>query len=136
MAIRRALCVRKDHASTPLPLNVDVRRGMFYVYASFGVAVFVAGVVLLPAWWKLVWTGVFVTLLMFMPQVLSGVLDPINVKRIRSYCEGVGVTDVRIELFPNHYGVHFRKNDRKHYARCRVAWGKIKWKGPSPGEIQ
>lgn len=110
--------------------------GMFYVYLVVGFAVFGTGLFFAPGWWKLVWIAAFLAMIVFLPTVLAKVLDPINAKRIRAYCAEAGVTDVEIQPFPNHYGVHFRKNDRKHYAKCTVAGSRIKWKGMSPEEIQ
>lgn len=109
---------------------------MFYVCLIAGFAVFGAGLYLAPGWWKTAWVVVWLSLVVFLPSLLAKVLDPINASRIRAYCAAAGATDVEIQPFPNHYGVRFRKNDRKHYAKCTVAGGKIKWKGPSPAEIQ
>jgi hypothetical protein len=81
------------------------------------------------------WVAASLGLLAFLPALLTKVLDPLNAKRIQAHCAAVGVTDVEVQPFPNHYGVHFRKDDRKHYAKCTVAGGKIKWKGPSPAEV-
>lgn len=110
--------------------------GMFYVYLIAGLAVFGAGLFLAPAWWKLAWVAACLALIAFLPALLAKVLDPLNAERIRAYCLAVGATDVKVQPFPNHYGVHFRKNDRKHYAKCTVAGGKIKWKGASPADVQ
>lgn len=109
---------------------------MFYVYLVAGFAVFGFGLILIPGWWKLAWVAACSALVVFLPALLAKVLDPLNANRIRKYCAGVGVTNVEVKPFPNHYGVHFTKNDRKHYAKCVVAGGTIKWKGPSPAEIQ
>jgi hypothetical protein len=109
---------------------------MFYVYLVAGFAVFIAGVLIVPGWWKLAWIAACLALMAFLPAILAKVLDPLNAKRIRAYCADAGVTDVRVEPFPNHYGVHFTKNDQKHYAKCAVVRGKIKWKGASPAEVR
>ena len=108
---------------------------MFYFYLVAGFAIFGAGLLLVPGWWKLAWVAACLVLAMFLPLILGALLDPLNAKRIRSHCTEVGATDVEVQPFPNHYGVHFTKNDRKHYAKCTVVRGKITWKGPSPGEI-
>lgn len=116
------------------PFN-QVVRCMFYVFVITGFVIFFAGLSFAPGWWKLAWIATFVGVLAYLPLILARFLDPFNATRIRKYCAEVGVTDVEIQPFPNHYGVHFRKNDRKHYAKCRVSWGKVTWKGPSPAEI-
>jgi thiol:disulfide interchange protein len=108
---------------------------MFYVYLIFGFVLFGAGLFLIPGYWKLAWVAACFALVMFLPVMLAALLDPINTRRIRSFCASVGASDVKVEPFPNHYGVHFRKNDQKHYAKCTVTRGKIKWKGLSPAEI-
>ena len=105
---------------------------MFYVYLIAGFVVFGVGLILVPGLWKLAWVAVCLVLMAFLPATLARILDPLNAKRIRAYCAKVGVTDVEVQPFPNHYGVRFRKNDQKHYAKCTVARGRIKWKGPSP----
>ena len=109
---------------------------MFYVYFIIGFVIFGAGMFLVPGYWKLAWVAACLGLAMFLPSILAASLDPMNSRRIRSYCANVGATDVEVQPFPNHYGVHFRKNDRKHYAKCTVARGKIVWKGQSPAEVQ
>ena len=109
---------------------------MFYVFVITAMTIFGVGVALAPGWWKLVWIAICFALLTFLPAILGKVIDPLNIRRIRKYCEEVGVTDVQVQPFPNHYGVHFRKDDRKHYAKCRVTWGRVTWKGSSPAEIQ
>ncbi len=108
---------------------------MFYAYLILGFAIFGGGVVLIPGWWKVAWIAACIAIALFLPSMLASILDPLNTRRIKSYCANVGVTDVQVRPFPNHYGVHFKKNDRKHYAKCNVVRGKIKWTGPSPAEI-
>jgi hypothetical protein len=108
---------------------------MFYVYVVLGFAIFGAGILLLPGWWKVAWVGLGFVTMIFLPKILSLFLDPLNTKRIRTYCVEAGVTDIEVQPFPNHYGVHFKKNGRKHYAKCKVAGGKVEWKGPSPADI-
>jgi len=109
---------------------------VFYKYLIFGFVIFGVGLILIPGWWRVAWIGACLVAMMFMPLILSTILDPLNAKRIRSYCVGAGVTDVEVKPYPNHYGVHFKKNGQKHYAKCKVERGKIKWKGFSPEEIQ
>jgi len=109
---------------------------MFYVYLIAGFVAFGVGLFLTPGWWKLAWVAVCLAFMAFSPAILARVLDPLNARRIRAYCAEVGVTDVEVQPFPNHYGVHFRKNEKKHYAKCTLARGQIKWKGPSPAEVQ
>jgi hypothetical protein len=82
------------------------------------------------------WIVAFLVFLAALPALLSKFLDPLNAKRIRAYCSDVGVTEVQIRPFPNHYGVRFTKNGRKHYARCVVTMGAIRWKGLSPAEVE
>ena len=108
---------------------------MFYVYLIIGFAIFGVGLVLMSGWWRLAWIAACLATAMVLPLILGAILDPLNARRIKSYCAGAGATDVEVEPFPNHYGVHFRKNERKHYAKCRVVRGKIEWKGTSPAEI-
>jgi hypothetical protein len=74
-------------------------------------------------------------LLAAIPTVLARTLDPLNSRRIRKYCESLGLTDIAIKPFPNHYGVHFIKDGQKLHAKCSVVGRKIKWKGPSPDEL-
>jgi hypothetical protein len=73
--------------------------------------------------------------LAFLPSLLSLILDPINISRVKSYCEAIGCTDIEIKPWPNHYGVKFKNNGKKHYAKCRVVGPKIRWVGKSPEEI-
>ena len=80
-------------------------------------------------------TVIVLLLLAFLPNIVSRVMDPRNIKVIRAHCEAVGLSDVEIKLWPNHYGVSFRKNGKRHYAKCRVARGVIKWKGKAPEQF-
>jgi ABC-type bacteriocin/lantibiotic exporter with double-glycine peptidase domain len=105
---------------------------VFYVYLILGFLVFGVGLVITPGSWKLAWIAVAFSILAFLPLLLSKLFDPLNAKRIRSNCERAGVTDIEIQAFPNHYGVHFKKNDKKHYAKCKIVRGSIEWKGVSP----
>ena len=99
----------------PVALWFLVRRSnptlgrMFYVYLTAGFALFGVGLLLAPGWWKLAWAVGCLALMVFLPALLAKVLDPLNAKRIRAYCAAVGVTDVEVQPFPNHYGVRFRK---------------------------
>jgi hypothetical protein len=82
--------------------------------------------------------GIFVAVmafLAFLPSLLSLVLDPFNSSRVKAYCERIGCTDIEIKAWPNHYGVKFKNNGIKHYAKCRVIGLKIKWVGKNPEEI-
>lgn len=79
--------------------------------------------------------GVFVgiiVVLMFVPTVLSRVLDPINAKRIKSYCKAVGGSAVEVKAWPNHYGVTYQKGGHQHYAKCHVVGISIKWRDKDP----
>ena len=69
--------------------------------------------------------------LAFLPFLLSLVLDPFNISKVKSYCETVGYTDIEIKVWPNHYGVKFKNNGKKHYVKCRVIGLKIKRVGKS-----
>ncbi len=117
-------------------MTFDVKPLVFYLSIAIGFAFFALGLVLTPGWWKLAWVAGSLGLLMVLPSILGAILDPLNVVRIHSYCRRIGVTGVKVEAFPNHYGVHFWKNDREHYAKCQVKAWQIKWKGLSPAEIQ
>lgn len=80
-------------------------------------------------------TVMVLLILAFLPTILTRVLDPRNMKVIRAHCEAAGLTDVEIKPLPNHYGVSFRKNGKRHYAKCRVTGGVVKWKGKAPEQI-
>jgi len=108
---------------------------MFCLYLALGFAIFGAGVLAVPGWWKLAWIALCLVVVMFLPTVLAKILDPLNARRIRAHCAAVGITNVEVEPFPNHYGVRFRKDDKKHYAKCAVVRGRIEWKGRAPEEF-
>jgi hypothetical protein len=74
-------------------------------------------------------------LLAAIPTLLGLLLDPLNSRRIRNYCANLGLENVSVKAFPNHYGVEGTKNGRRIYAKCRVVGTKIKWKGSSPSEL-
>jgi hypothetical protein len=80
-------------------------------------------------------TVAVILLLVFLPNVLGMFLDPRNTKLIQARCDAAGVSDIKIKAWPNHYGVSFRKNGQRHYAKCRVASGVIKWKGRAPEDF-
>lgn len=109
---------------------------MFQISVIVGLAIFGIGLIWAPGLWKLAWIAASFVLIAFIPAILANVLDPLNIRRIRKHCADAGLTDVAVEAFPNHYGVHFRKNDRTLYAKCTVAAGRIKWKGPTPAEME
>jgi hypothetical protein len=77
---------------------------------------------------------VFLAVIAFLPALLARILDPLNMRVIRARCTALGLSDVEIEPFPNHYGVHFSRDGRKHYAKCVVAGGQIRWLSNSPEE--
>jgi hypothetical protein len=110
--------------------------GMFYTYLVVGFAILLAGLFLVPGWWKLAWVVGSIAFVAYLPMLLEKALDPINSNRIREYCSKVGATNVEIRAFPNHYGVHFQKSDKRHYAKCIVTRGQIKWNGLSPEDVQ
>jgi len=71
-------------------------------------------------------------LVAFLPLMLSWVLDPWNMRVIRSKCRALGLSDIEIKPFPNHYGVHFVRNGVKQYAKCSVRLGRIRWRSNNP----
>ena len=86
----------------------------------------------------LIGLGIFVgsmVILASMPVLLGYFIDPINKKRIKKYCESVGCAEIKIDIWPNHYGVSFKKSGAKHYAKCQGRWGHLKWKGKTPEEF-
>lgn len=109
---------------------------MFHVYLVLGFAIFGGGMFLIPGLWKIAWLLGCVAVVVFLPQILSAVLDPVNERHIRDYCNEVGVTDVKVKPFPNHYGVEYWKGGRKCYSKCKVVGGKIHWKGSSPSDVE
>ncbi len=108
---------------------------MFYAYLVIGFLTFLVGLMLIPGWFKLAWVALFFLGMMFLPLLLEKILDPLNSKRIREYCSNLGATDIKIRPFPNHYGVHFTKNGKKRYFKCKVIRGAIQWVGKSPEEL-
>ena len=74
-------------------------------------------------------------LLAAIPTLLGLFLDPLNSKRIRNYCASLGLENVSVKTFPNHYGVEGTKDGRTIYAKCRVVGRRIKWKGVPPVEL-
>jgi hypothetical protein len=74
-------------------------------------------------------------LLAAIPTLLGLLLDPLNSRRIRNYCADLGLENVSIKAFPNHYGVEGTRDGRTIYAKCRVVGTKIKWKGSSPSDL-
>ncbi len=71
----------------------------------------------------------------FLPAILTSVLAPINIGGIRLHCNSLGVSQVEIQLCPNHYAVTFQKNGQKYSAKCTAKGRSIKWKGPGPDEF-
>lgn len=108
---------------------------MFYTYLIAGFLTFATGLLLIPGWFKLAWVALFILGVMFIPLLLEKILDPINEKRIYAYFSNFGVLEIKIRTFPNHYGVLFIKNGKKHYLKCKVMKGKIQWLGKSPEEL-
>jgi hypothetical protein len=109
---------------------------VFYLAIAIAFVLLAAGVLFAPGLWKLAWVAGWLACLMVLPAVLGALFDPLNVARIRRYCRRAGVSEVRVDVFPNHYGVHFQKNQKSHYAKCQVKGWQLKWKGLSPAEIQ
>ena len=108
---------------------------MFYVYVTLGLALTVGAVILLPWWAALIYLTMALALMVVLPTLLGKILDPRNARHIRAYCADHGISDVEVRPFPNHYGVRFRYEGRKFYAKCTVARGHIKWKGQAPDEM-
>jgi hypothetical protein len=108
---------------------------MFYVAVLLGILVSVAMGFLLPLWAFAIYLLALVTLLAALPTLLASVLDPHNAAIIRNYCAELGISQVTIRPFPNHYGIRFRIMGRSFYTRCRVSRGEIQWKGKSPEEM-
>ena len=87
----------------------------------------------------LIAVGIFFGLMVILaavPSLLARVLDPINIKHIKTFCTEAGCTDIEVKAWPNHYGVTFRKNGTRHYVKCNVVGRTIKWKDLDPGEVQ
>ena len=118
------------------PVAFNVKPLVCYVAVAIGFGVFGLGFVLMPGWWKLAWVAGCLGVLMVLPSILGTVLDPLIKARIRAYCRRVGATEVMVEAFPNHYGVHFQKNQKEHYAKCQLRGWQLRWKGLSPGDVQ
>lgn len=72
--------------------------------------------------------------LALVPTIMGLVLDPINKMRICSHCAALGFSEVKIDVFPNHYGVHFLKDGKRCYAKCAMRGFKLKWNGTKPEE--
>ena len=83
----------------------------------------------------MIYLGVVICAIAFLPAILTRVLDPINIRRIKRHCNSLGVSQVEVQAWPSHYAVTFQKNGQKHYAKCTVKGRTIKWKGQSPGEF-
>jgi len=71
-------------------------------------------------------------LLAYLPDLLAKVLDPRNERIIRDHCESLGLNDVSLKAWPNHYGVYYRHAGKKLYAKCRVTKGNVVWLGHAP----
>jgi hypothetical protein len=72
-------------------------------------------------------------LLILTPIVLR-LTEPFRIKRIRSYCEASGCTNVEIKSWRGHYGVALTKNGKKHYLKCRGTF-RFSWIGQSPQSL-
>jgi len=69
----------------------------------------------------------------FLPTILSFIFDPINKYSIKKYFKKRDMPVNEIKVFPNHYSVFFIDNNGlAQKAKCRVIFGKIKWKGQTP----
>ena len=73
-------------------------------------------------------TGIVLGILFFLPNILGAIIDPRNVRIIEADCKAKGYENVRIKLWPNHYGVYYSENGKKQYAACMVKGGVVKWK--------
>lgn len=76
-----------------------------------------------------------VLVLAVLPNILARLLDPRNMKLIRAHCEAVGLSDIEVKAWPNHYGVSFHKDGNKHYAKCRVVKGVYQMEGQGSGAV-
>jgi len=78
----------------------------------------------------IVGTLAFVT---FLPTILSFIFDPINKYLIKKYFKKKNIQVNDIKIFPNHYSVFFTdKSGSAQKAKCKIIFGKIKWKGEAP----
>lgn len=66
------------------------------------------------------------------PWLLSLVWDTRNKRIIHAHCQALGFTDVEIKLWPNHYGVTFKREGQSHYAKCKVKRRQVQWLGKTP----
>lgn len=108
---------------------------MFYAYVIVCVLVSIAAGLLLPFWAFGIYLVALFALIGALPSLLAKMVDPRNAEIIRVYCQGIGISEVTVRPFPNHYGVRFRADDRRFHARCTVAGGKLRWKGKSPQDL-
>ena len=70
---------------------------------------------------------VLIWLVLFLPLILSKIIDPKNIRIIQTECKSQGFSNVKINIHPNHYGVSYIKDGKKQYAKCKVVGGVIKW---------
>ena len=75
-------------------------------------------------------------IIFLVPLYFSTIHDPLSKKRIQTYCNSLGLSNVEVKIYPGHYGVKFTKNGQKYYVKCSVGLsGNIAWKGKSPAEM-
>lgn len=82
----------------------------------------------------------FLALMFFLgalPRIIARISDPPRMRYIQQHFESAGCSDIQIKPWPNHYGVHFVKDGKKLYAKCRVDMkaGKIIWIGQAPAGL-
>ena len=81
--------------------------------------------------WILIGIVAAILLLAFLPNLL----DYRNIRIIRERCEVIGLSEVEIKIWRNHYGVSFSKDGQRYYAKCLVVKGIVEWKGNAPEQF-
>ena len=109
-----------------------VIRLLLFIIGLCGVA---ASFVVFSSHWPKLLLGVCIAFLVLAPQILGAVIDPIAAWRIERQLRPLGAANVRVHLFPNHYGVHFDLSGRHYYLKCSLKKGKLKWRGKSPASV-
>jgi hypothetical protein len=78
---------------------------------------------------------VVMAVLAAVPTLLGLILDPLNMRRIRTYCSGLGLENVSITPYPNHYGIEAVKHGRRIYAKCSVSGKRSNGKDQRPRSV-
>ena len=66
-----------------------------------------------------------VVILPFVPWIWGKIIDPINIRSIRKACTEEGIEIIRIQMFPNHYGVDCVEVGQKTYRKYKMKNWKI-----------